>query len=280
MHSFKILIVGALLGFASAFHSTRAFVSTNTRPNALYMHTEDNVFMKKFTKLATSATVASLLIASDPVFADALKDSNAKLAGYGLPPIIFVPPGFSPVTSEYGRGNVKDGYSNSNPILIQFAKPALWVEEKTSINNNGEAGKVSANDYIKGDSAFFFNQKLAGDAKLDESNKKLVQEFILKSLSQKGDPVEGLKVGQVRTGPLGVDGTKYYLVDVTYQLNTEAGFLIGRKGVVALTSVGDYMQGLVAVTTDKRWKTMEPKIRDIADSFRVYKLQSGVFASS
>lgn len=37
-----------------------------------------------------------------------------------------------------------------NPLLVQFAHPQLWVEAVTSFNNNGEAGTISANDYIKG----------------------------------------------------------------------------------------------------------------------------------
>jgi hypothetical protein len=67
-----------------------------------------------------------------------------------------------------------------------------------------------------------------------------------------------------------------------YQLNTEAGFLIGRQAVLSLTSVGDgYLQGLVAVTTDKRWRGgLESSIRDIAQSFRVYRLNSGIFSAN
>lgn len=42
----------------------------------------------------------------------------------------------------------------------------------------------------------------------------------------------------------------YLSIYISYQLNTEAGFLIGRRAVCSLTSVGDgYYQGLIAVTT-------------------------------
>ena len=81
-----------------------------------------------------------------------------------------------------------------NPILIQFCHPGLWVEATTTINNNGEAGTVSANDYIKGDSAFFFNQPLKSGESLGEGSKDLVKSFLTASLSQKGDPVEVFKV--------------------------------------------------------------------------------------
>ena len=57
----------------------------------------------------------------------------------------------------------------------------------------------------------------------------------------------------------------------------QAGFLITRKGVCALTSVGPFTQCLTTVTTDLRWKKIETAVRDTAASFRVYKLDSGIF---
>ncbi len=81
-------------------------------------------------------------------------------------------------------------------------------------------------------------------------------------------------------GPIGVDGQPYYLADIVYTINTEAGFLIGRKGVASLTTVGPYIQGLVCVSTDKRYKSLEGTLRDMAASFRVYKLKSGIFSTA
>lgn len=113
-----------------------------------------------------------------------------------------------------------------------------------------------------------------------EGSQDIVNAFVTKSLSQKGDPLEQMKIGKIRKGAVDLaTGQQYLLVDISYQLNTEAGFLIGRKGVVSLTSVGPQVQGLVSVTTDKRYKSLETTIRDIADSFRVYKLNSGIYAS-
>ena len=37
-----------------------------------------------------------------------LTEANEKLTEYGLPPILFVPPGFKPIVSEYGRGSIKE----------------------------------------------------------------------------------------------------------------------------------------------------------------------------
>jgi hypothetical protein len=103
---------------------------------------------KSFLAKTKTASIISLigLLATDvlPVKAfGELEDANNKLTSYGLPPIIFLPPGFSPVVSEFGRGNIKEVMTN--PLLVQFASPRLWVVATTNVNNNGEAGTISAN---------------------------------------------------------------------------------------------------------------------------------------
>ena len=65
-----------------------------------------------------------------------------------------------------------------------------------------------------------------------------------------------------------------------YQLNTEAGFLIARKGIASLTSVGPQVQALIAVTTDKRYRDLQVVLRDICATFRVSKLNSGIFTTN
>lgn len=229
--------------------------------------------------------------------ADTLESANEKLASYGYPPVLFVPKGYSPLVSEFGRGNAKEAMAN--PILVQFAYPSFWVVQKTSVNNNGEAGTISANgeclvnysivlpcnnvhteiniDYMKGDSSFLFVTK-----EKEAISKDSVRSFIIKALSQKGDPLENLKIFKVDEEKVkGVDSQKYVLVDFSYQLNTEAGFLISRRGILSLTAVGDgYLQGLVSVTTDLRWPKLESTLRSISESFRVYKLNSGIFSAA
>eukprot|EP00596_Hydrurales_sp_CCMP1899_P001037 CAMPEP_0119037702 /NCGR_PEP_ID=MMETSP1177-20130426/6196_1 /TAXON_ID=2985 /ORGANISM="Ochromonas sp, Strain CCMP1899" /LENGTH=292 /DNA_ID=CAMNT_0006999321 /DNA_START=148 /DNA_END=1026 /DNA_ORIENTATION=- len=227
---------------------------------------------------ALSGALMASMIKPEPAFAfGKLEDANTKLGLYELPPIIFVPPGFSPLVSEFGRGNIRE--KMTNPLLIQFCHPQLWVEAVTSYNLNGEAGTISANDYIKGDSAFFYFRPLAEGQILSVNSKDLIKEFILKSLSQKGDPVETFKIVSVKQGNKGVDGQEYITAEINYTINTEAGFLIGRKGIASLTSVGPFIQGLVAVVIDKRWKDKAETIRDVIASFKVYKLNSGIFAA-
>eukprot|EP01036_Dinobryon_divergens_P031959 gene31959-41456_t len=201
--------------------------------------------------------------AASPAMAESLEDVNTKLAGYGLPPILFTPPGFTNLVSEFGRGNIRE--QMTNPLLVQFAHPSLWVVQKTSVNNNGEAGTISANDYIKGDSAFFFVWQTARSVDLIQAAEKkpIIRDFILK----------------VKRGS---DDAPYYIVDFGYELNTEAGFLIERRGVMSLTAVGkDQLQGLVTVSTGKRFRNgLEATLRPIAESFRVYRLNSGIFSTS
>lgn len=234
--------------------------------------------------MISAGTIVASLLTFKPSKAYAfgsLEDANNKLNSYGLPPILFVPPNFLPLVSEFGRGSIKE--EMVNPVVVQFAYPNTWVVARTSVNNNGEAGTISANDYIKGDSAFFFTRKsdTSGDSNLSVDDKGKIADFLLKSLSQKGDPVESFKVVNVRNGYKDKSGQQYLIADISYALNTEAGFLVSRKGVVGLSSVGGYTQCLVCVSTDKRWKGgMESKCRDIADSFRVYKLNSGIFSAT
>ena len=62
------------------------------------------------------------------------------------------------------------------------------------------------------------------------------------ALSQKGDPVDSFKVLSARTQVDPVTQREYLLVDISYSLNTQAGFVIDRRGVVSVTSVGSFNQ--------------------------------------
>jgi hypothetical protein len=282
----KGVIVAIVLVLSNGFSMFGPRSSSRTLGSLLMTKEEPSSFresqMQKVKDIGSSALKvmlgASVLLPSQPAFAAKLSDCNEVLTRYGLPPILFVPPGFSPLVSEFGRGNIKEGLAD-NPILVQFAHPGLWVEAKTSVNNNGEAGTISANDYIKGDSAFLYTYPLDGsEGKVNVDNKQLINKIVLKGITQKGDVTEEFKVKNYREGPKGVNGQEYVIADIFYKLNTEAGFLVSRQGFIAITSVGKYAQSLTAVSTDKRYnKGMKEKLSDIVESFRVYKLQSGVF---
>lgn len=279
-----ILVISGCIDFADSFNVN--FNNENViKPRKLFDK-------RSFVKIVSSG--AALLVLGEtinprPSFAypsvgsfqisSALEDANSKLQEYSLPPILFVPPNFSPLVSEIGRGSIKE--SMSNPIVVQFSHPKFWVVQRTSVNVNGEAGTVAANDYMKGDTSYLY--LLPYKENTFDGNKATIKSFILKALSQKGDPVDSLAILQINEGAKGVDGQSYYIVDFQYQLNTEAGFLINRRAVLSITKVGDgYLQGLVSATTDKRWRNnnLEKTLRDVAESFRVYKLNSGIFSTT
>jgi hypothetical protein len=135
--------------------------------------------------------------------------------------------------------------------------------------------------------------------------------------------LDNLKIFSIANGENGVDGQKYLIVDFgffltyfviviiliiiiiflfliklkiiyyfqSYQLNTEAGFLIDRRAVASITSVNNNkvenkatktIQGLIGATTSKRWKNngLEKTLREIVNSFKTYKLNSGIFSAS
>jgi hypothetical protein len=40
-----------------------------------------------------------------------------------LPPMISIPPGFTPAVKLYGQGNIR--YEVNNPVMVQFAYPEV-----------------------------------------------------------------------------------------------------------------------------------------------------------
>jgi len=202
-------------------------------------------------------------------------EANNKLSEYGLPPIVFVPPGFSPLVSEYGRGS-KDK-PIENPIVVQFAHPNTWIVQKTQTNNNGESGTVGANDYVKGDSANFYETPLPSGESLSVTNKGLYSKILQEALGRKGDVLESFKILKVESVGKGIKGEEYFRTYYSYSLNTEAGFLINRKGIATFTNVGPNIQALITAATDKRYgKGLEKTLEDITLSFRVYKMFTNI----
>ena len=122
------------------------------------------------------AMSAMLLLQPRTAHAGSLEDANTKLQGYGLPPLLFVPPGFQTIVSEYGRGNAKEKIEN--PIVVQFCAPNLWIAKKTSVNKNGESGTISAGDYAKGDSAFLFTEPQQAGQSVSVDNKAYLNALI------------------------------------------------------------------------------------------------------
>jgi len=286
MFTFKTIVFTSVCFFASnAFHFQNSFMKHLGMKTNIKMMNSDHTSSRS---LLNSMKVAAVLVSTfgltdiviqpiQPVNAISIEAANEKLGEYSLPPMLFVPPGFQPIVSEYGRGNSKTAITN--PIVVQFCAPSKWIVEKINVNANGEAGKIAANDYIKGDSSFMFVTPVTSGDTLSMDNKQLLSKILQKSVSQKGDNTESFKVNSISQGQAGVNGQSYILVDFQYKINTEAGFLVSRRGQASFTNVGTDIQTLVTLTTDKRYKKLEETVKDVAKSFRVYKLNSGVFST-
>ena len=190
-------------------------------------------------------------LAPAPALAYDLAKYNRKLDKLGLPPVAGIPDGFSPVLSSVNQ---------DQSLIVQFNHPNAWLVVKPSVNTNGESGTVSAGDYGKGDSAALYVSDLppGGD-------KAFYAKLIAKGLAQKGDnQFQNFRVRAVSPG------SPNAVVDFEYELLTGAGFTVERRGVAAVSGVAGKSQALLAVTTSARYKKLEPELRKIVDSFRVY----------
>lgn len=205
-------------------------------------------------RLLTPCVVLGPGVSSGPATATNLKKFNAKLSTLGLTELSSIPNGFNAILESYTQSNPK--------LLVEFFYPNSWLAIRPSINTNGEAGTVSAGDYGKGDSAALF----VSDASKD--SKDFYQKVLIGGISQRGDnQYQNFAIIKVRPGTI----KDYVLVDFEYELLTGAGFVVERRGVGSITTIGSKAPVLIAVTTASRWKKLEPTLRTVADSFRAYE---------
>lgn len=207
------------------------------------------------------------------------KEINKFLGRLGFPAI---PSGngMSPLIAYIGTAppaNIDGQKVKERPfkqiLLVRFLYPSGWLVVKPDITENGEAGTVGANNYIKGDSSVFTALALPGGKALKEQPKEFFQTLISNQMTN--DVYEDVKPKKIKpvTAP---DGTEMVLFDFTYTLLTRAGFTVQRKGVASALQVGDTAVGLVSSTTELRYKELEPLLRQGADTFRVYPVKAAV----
>lgn len=226
---------------------------------------------RDFFAQSTAAVVALSTLSFNPETASAsvsgVAKVNAKLKGFGLPPVAPVPDGFLPVIETYGKGK------NRSPLLVTFSHPLSWVVTLPSNNVNGEGGTIQAGDYGKGDTATLYVHLEPGNVgDITKQPKDVIEASIKKSISQRGDNMyQNFKLTKVvaGTGPY-LEGQNYVIADFKYQLLTGAGFEVDRKGVASLTSEGAAIEVLWAASTEARYKKTETTLRNIVASFRCY----------
>jgi len=219
--------------------------------------------------VAASAALAAAVLMQEPQPANALglKAVNARLADYGLPGVGKPPDGMKALLEIYGRDQ------NRETLLVTWNYPNGWITQRPSLDTNSEDGTVATGDYQKGDSAFLVVQPLdvLGGEKLSATNKALAEKLVLQSISQKGaNQIQNFKLKKVTEGATGAKGQQYINVEFKYDLLTGAGFVVERVGYGSLTQVGKGVQSVMAVTTAARLKKLQPKLQEIASSFRVY----------
>ena len=100
------------------------------------------------------------------------KGVNKLLTSQGFSPMK-VPSGYSPLVQYIGSappanidGSKSKSRAFSSTLLVRFLYPTGWLVESPSIDENGEAGNIGANNYVKGDSANFAAVQLPKDEKL------------------------------------------------------------------------------------------------------------------
>lgn len=205
------------------------------------------------------------------------KEVNKFLTNNGFA-AMKVPNGLSPLALYIGLAapanidgsKTKERYFKST-LLVRFLYPSGWLVETPSITENGEAGKIAANNYLKGDSADFVSLPKPKGKKLEDLDKEFFKTLIGSQMTN--DVYEDVKVKKIKavTQP---DGAETIQFDFTYTLLTRAGFTVNRKGVGAIMDVGDAVTGLIIATTDQRFKVLEEDVRKCTDAFRAYPVKT------
>mmetsp|Transcript_56565 Transcript_56565/g.63264 ORF Transcript_56565/g.63264 Transcript_56565/m.63264 type:complete len:317 (-) Transcript_56565:133-1083(-) len=280
--------VSAVNGFTTSTTTRTSSITTPTTtqiqasPNDNDSHDSRRQFMSKTVAktvasysaaaLAGVAGVGTVLAPLPANAASAEVKINARLKGYGLPPITTIASGMKPLLEVYGKGK------NRFPLLVLMNHPLTWVVQLPSNDVNGEDGTVQAGEYAKGDTATLFVYEEEGHIadlyKTAVEDKAIFTRTLIKAISQKGGNMyQDFKVTKVlpqTDNPAYLAGKQYVLCDFQYTLLTGAGFEVQRSGVASITSEGPAIEALWAASTRIRFKKTEQQLRDIVSSFRIY----------
>jgi len=207
-----------------------------------------------------------------------LKGINKFLKTQGFPPLPGAN-GLSPLMKYIGTaapanidGQKVKERTFSDILLVRWNFPSGWLITSPDITENGEAGTLGANNFIKGDSEVFTAAKMDGSKPLKEQSK----DFFAKLLSSQmtADVYEDIKPKKIKPVTM-EDGTEMVVFDFSYTLLTRAGFTVERRGVAsALQLNSDTAVALVCATTALRYKELEPLLRQSVDTFRAYPVKA------
>ena len=115
------------------------------------------------------------------------------------------------------------------------------------------------------DSANFASLPVPRGKTLDALDKEFFKNWLSSQMAN--DVYEDVKVKKIRqvTQP---DGTEMLKVDFGYTPLTRAGFTVLRQGIASAMITNDAVVGIVAATTQLRYKELSASFETMADSFR------------
>ena len=131
---------------------------------------------------------------------------------------------------------------------------SAWIVSLPTLTANGESGTVSANNYVKGDSAVVNARNLKDpSAPLSGYDTKFFEDLFLQQVASSQQ--QGFKVVKKKAAEA-IEGQETIDVEYRYDLLIN-GVPIGRHGFAKVVKVGNSAVSLGATTTDSRYKGMK-----------------------
>jgi hypothetical protein len=88
----------------------------------------------------------------------------------------------SKVIESIGSLLTKGGLGRGERVLLNFVYPSAWIISVPTSTGNGESGTVSANNYVKGDSAVVCALPLDEDEEIADKDKVYFQDLMTQSV--------------------------------------------------------------------------------------------------
>jgi len=217
-----------------------------------------------------------------------VKDIDAQLSAFGLKSMGQVPNGFKPLIQAVGGSvgaNVDGskiidsigsivtdgGLKTGERLLLLFSYPSAWIVSLPTLTANGESGTVSANNYVKGDSAVVNARNLKDpSAPLSGYDTKFFEDLFLQQVAPSQQ--QGFKVVKKKAAEA-IEGQETIDVEYRYDLLIN-GVPIGRHGFAKVVKVGNSAVSLGATTTDSRFKGMKEQLITCANTFRAHTVKA------
>lgn len=176
----------------------------------------------------------------------------------------------SKVVESIGSALTKGGLSRGEKVLLNFIYPNAWIVSVPMSTGNGESGTVSANNYVKGDSAVVSALPLGEDEDIESQDKSYFQDLMTQSIA--GNVWQNFKL--VKKTAAGEQGGQE-VVDIEYRYDLiTSGPIVGRHGFARIVHTGGSTVALGATTSDTRFKKIKDDLLTSVKSFRSNKVKA------